>query len=65
MSAYGRRMILTLQVIAALIILILWWTDAIPAFVAGILIAIVIGATIVTQRALRKRSGEKLRGTRR
>ena len=59
MSDYGRRMVLTLQVIAALIILILWWTDAIPAFVAGILIAVEIGATIVTQRALRNRSSEK------
>ena len=59
MSDYGRRMVLTLQVIAALIILILWWTDAIPAFVAGILIAAEIGATIVTQRALRNRSSEK------
>lgn len=58
MSAYSRRMIVTFQVIAILLILILWWTDAIPAFVAGILVAAMIGAIIMTHRALSKRSSD-------
>jgi len=58
-SAYGRRMVLTFQIIAGLIILVLWWTDAIPAFVAGILIAVEIGAAIWTNRALKQRSDSR------
>ena len=52
-------MILTFQIIAGLIILVIWWTNVIPVFVAGILVAVEIGAAIWTNRALKQRADSR------